>query len=75
LFAGIEKITANHFLSVGVTVMTVQSSDPSPPSKLSSCVIVGLKSDGTVVARDFNVFGQCNVRDWRNIGSVDIVGK
>ena len=28
---------------------------------------VGLKSDGTVVAVGFNIYGQCDVSDWTDI--------
>lgn len=33
--------------------------------------LVGLKSDGTVVATGDNEFGQCNVSKWRDIVSID----
>ena len=31
---------------------------------------MGLKRDGTVVAVGYNVYGQCNVSDWRDIVAV-----
>ena len=31
---------------------------------------VGLKADGTVVAVGENVYGQCNVSDWKDIVAV-----
>lgn len=34
--------------------------------------IVGLKSDGTVVAVGRNEYGQCNVSSWRDIVSVAV---
>ena len=33
--------------------------------------LIGLKSDGTVVATGKNTKGQCNVLDWRNIVAID----
>lgn len=36
----------------------------------SSSHIVGLKSDGTVVAQGLNLHGECNVSEWKNIIAV-----
>ena len=35
--------------------------------------VVGLKSDGTVVAEGFNGAGECNVENWSDIAAIDIV--
>lgn len=36
--------------------------------------IIGLKSDGTVIAAGFNNYGQCNVDEWTNIVQVSAGG-
>ena len=38
-------------------------------TELLNCSMIGLKRDGTVVAVDLSVDGQCNVSDWTDIGN------
>ena len=33
----------------------------------SSFHTIGLKADGTIVAKGWNDYGQCNVSDWKDI--------
>lgn len=35
------------------------------------CHTIGLKSDGTVVAVGCNIYGQCNVQNWKLFNSID----
>ena len=38
----------------------------------AACSTIGLKSDGTVVAAGDNLYGECNVHDWRNIVEIAV---
>ena len=48
-------------------VVSISTGGSSGRSTLGKGHIVGLRSDGTVVAVGDNSFGQCNVEEWRDI--------
>ncbi len=59
----------------GIVSMTPEYSNPDwnniVDAKGYSTHIIGLKSDGTVVASGTNDYGQCNVADWEDVVQID----
>ena len=55
------KKLGNVKLAIGENIVSVAA---------GGCYTVGLKADGTVIARGYNYAGKCNVSGWRDIVAV-----
>ena len=53
-----------------IGIMTARSWTDIVSVSAGDCHTVGLRSDGTVVATGYNVYGQCDVTDWMDIIAV-----
>lgn len=69
--SGLEMITGNNGLDLGNIESAMLGSMARKTIAVGEFTSIGLKSDGTVVARGSHYDGQCNVEGWEDIVDID----